>query len=138
MARTGCQWRLLPSYYGCWRAIHRRFKRWACQGIWEKLMQYVQKNKDLVSGLKNVSAELITQYGKLSNHWKIENGLLYMETVIPVNTNALIYIPTGNAESIKEGNTFIANNSNIIIKAKQTDYTIVEVGSGTYAFSCSQ
>ena len=101
-------------------------------------MNGLQKNKDLVSGLKNVSAELITQYGKLSNHWKIENGLLYMETVIPVNTKALIYIPTGNAESIKEGNTFIANNSNIIIKAKQTDYTIVEVGSGTYAFSCSQ
>ena len=47
MARSGCQWRLLPSYYGCWRAVHRRFKRWACQGIWEKLMQYVQKDKDL-------------------------------------------------------------------------------------------
>lgn len=25
MCRTGCQWRLLPSWYGNWRAIHRRF-----------------------------------------------------------------------------------------------------------------
>jgi transposase len=41
VARTGCQWRLLPECYGDWRAVHRRFKRWAEAGIWERLMQYV-------------------------------------------------------------------------------------------------
>ena len=41
MARSGCQWRLLPGYYGSWRALHRRFKRWSYAGIWEALMQHV-------------------------------------------------------------------------------------------------
>ena len=41
IARTGCQWRLLPEYYGDWRAVHRRFKRWAKAGIWESLMHHV-------------------------------------------------------------------------------------------------
>jgi len=41
MARSGCQWRLLPKDYGNWRATHRRFKRWSDVGIWEKLMQHV-------------------------------------------------------------------------------------------------
>ncbi|HJD56696.1 MAG TPA: transposase [Rickettsia endosymbiont of Sericostoma sp.] len=48
MVRSVCQWRLLPSSYGCWRSVHQRFKRWV-QGIWEQLMQYVQVDKDLES-----------------------------------------------------------------------------------------
>lgn len=41
VVRSGCQWRLLPEYYGNWRAVHRRFKRWAEAGVWEELMHYV-------------------------------------------------------------------------------------------------
>ena len=29
VARSACQWRLLPDFYGGWRAVHRRFKRWS-------------------------------------------------------------------------------------------------------------
>jgi transposase len=47
IVRSGCQWRLLPNYYGSWRAVHRRFKRWVDFGIWEQLMQYVQESPDL-------------------------------------------------------------------------------------------
>lgn len=47
MCRTGCQWRLLPSWYGSWRAIHRRFFRWAKRGIWERLLEKAQIDPDL-------------------------------------------------------------------------------------------
>ena len=46
IARTECQWRLLPSYYGQWRSIHRRFKRWAEKGVWGYLFQMVQTDPD--------------------------------------------------------------------------------------------
>lgn len=39
--RTGCQWRLLPYYYGHWRQIHRRYKAWSDRGIWSDLMSFV-------------------------------------------------------------------------------------------------
>lgn len=41
MARSGCQWRLLPSFYGDWRAVHRRYKLWAHKGIWQYLMNQI-------------------------------------------------------------------------------------------------
>jgi transposase len=47
MARSGCQWRLLPSYYGSWRAIHRRFKNWSDKGIWSILFEATKDQPDM-------------------------------------------------------------------------------------------
>lgn len=47
MARSGCQWRLLPSSYGDWRAIHRRFFRWVQKGVWERLLEALKIDPDL-------------------------------------------------------------------------------------------
>jgi transposase len=37
--RSGCQWRLLPTYFGDWRAVHKRFKAWANRGVWQQLFE---------------------------------------------------------------------------------------------------
>lgn len=47
MARSGCQWRLLPNIYGSWRAIHMRFKSWADKGIWADLFEQVKVDPDM-------------------------------------------------------------------------------------------
>ncbi|WP_119343868.1 IS5 family transposase, partial [Facilibium subflavum] len=39
--RTGCQWRMLPEYYGHWRAVHKRFMHWAELGIWDEMMKHM-------------------------------------------------------------------------------------------------
>ncbi len=44
--RTGCQWRLLPAYYGHWRTIHKRYKKWSDRGIWSDLMSSVSDIDD--------------------------------------------------------------------------------------------
>lgn len=36
--RTGCQWRMLPTYYGHYRSVHKRFKCWSDKGIWAEMM----------------------------------------------------------------------------------------------------
>jgi transposase len=47
LVRSGCQWRLLPKGYGCWRAVHARFKRWSDRGVWKKVFRSVQSDPDL-------------------------------------------------------------------------------------------
>lgn len=47
LSRAGCQLRLLPYYYGQWRAVHKRFQTWNKRGIWEKMFDYFKQDPDM-------------------------------------------------------------------------------------------
>lgn len=47
ISKSGCQWRLLPFYYGNWRAIHKRFKQWSDKNIWNFIFESVQVDPDM-------------------------------------------------------------------------------------------
>lgn len=42
--RSGARWRDLPPQYGNWKSAHKRFTRWAKDGIWEKIFKTLSKD----------------------------------------------------------------------------------------------
>ena len=85
--------------------------------------------------LSYANADYETLYGKVSSHWKIENGHLSMNIEIPPNTTAKIYIPSLNAEKIMEGNKYLSMVKEVKVIGKEGNYVLVEVGSGNYHFT---
>jgi len=37
--RSGARWSDLPTRYGAYKSVHKRFTRWAAKGIWERVLQ---------------------------------------------------------------------------------------------------
>lgn len=44
--RSGVPWRDLPERFGDWKNIHRRFSRWAENGVWERIFKGLVKDPD--------------------------------------------------------------------------------------------
>jgi alpha-L-rhamnosidase len=94
--------------------------------------------KPTVGGsLENASADYETNYGKISSHWKLENGNLLLDVEIPPNTTATVYIPTKNGSEVLEGGKPISSEPGIKPGNPETGYLVLNVGSGVYHFSTS-
>jgi transposase len=44
--RSGAPWRDLPERFGGWKNTHKRFSRWAANGVWESLFKVLADDPD--------------------------------------------------------------------------------------------
>ena len=49
-ARAGCAWRDLPPWYGNWKTVYNRHRRWSLDGTWAKILDGLRAGCDEAEG----------------------------------------------------------------------------------------
>lgn len=75
-----------------------------------------------------------SMYGPIESKWKIEDKMFKLNVVIPPNTTAIVYIPSGSIRNITESGKAVKKIKDIKLLENKTRETLLEIGSGTYKF----
>ena len=84
--------------------------------------------------LTSAEASVNTPYGKVSSSWKIENNTFYLETMIPPNTTAKVFIPANTSAELLVNGSAIKENKKIKLIKSDGDVFELLVQPGTYKF----
>ena len=92
---------------------------------------------DLAPGLHHVRASTTSPYGAIRSSWNVDKDEFRWNVSIPANSKALLAFPVNNFQKIKENQVTLDKVAGVKFLEIKNSKTYIEVGSGTYSFSCS-
>lgn len=143
---------LWEQWNGFWSQIHSCFASadtWLFQGLAgirpdpaAPGFKRIVIKPAVVGDLSWVKCHHDSPYGRIVSNWKREGdsstghraGKLTMEATIPANTAATLYVPTGDAASVKEGGQPVGKVKGVEFLHLENGAAVYAVGSGTYIF----
>jgi alpha-L-rhamnosidase len=72
--------------------------------------------------------------GNISVSWKMDTGCFRLDVVVPVNTSADIYLPSGDIRKITESGKPVRKLREFELTGSTSTKTILRIGSGNYSF----
>jgi alpha-L-rhamnosidase len=86
-------------------------------------------------GFSSIEADLQTYYGKVSSHWKYNDGKFLLNVSIPTNTTARVFVPASSVNDISESGKPLSSIKEVKPGAVENGYVAIDIGSGSYQFS---
>jgi alpha-L-rhamnosidase len=87
-----------------------------------------------VGGITWAKASYDSIRGKIISSWKKEGDQFFLDVTIPPGTTATVYIPTADADFVREGGASIRNSKEIKFVREENGDAIYAIESGNYHF----
>jgi alpha-L-rhamnosidase len=84
--------------------------------------------------LNMVTASVRTIKGTVESAWEKADGTVTLKVSIPANMSALVYLPSADASSVKEGSLNAAQSPGVQCRGKENNMLLYEIESGRYEF----
>jgi alpha-L-rhamnosidase len=88
-------------------------------------------------GLTTAAARYHSLYGEVASSWQVRDGTFTLTITVPANTTATVFLPGAEARQVTEGSQTVETAEGVIQVSQEQEATVIEVGSGTYAFAYS-
>jgi alpha-L-rhamnosidase len=92
---------------------------------------------DPATGLTGAQGWYDSVHGRIESNWKIADGKIQMQVVIPANTLATVRVPTARPEQAMEGDRPLEQAEGIKLLRREPDAVFLEAGGGHYRFSAA-
>jgi alpha-L-rhamnosidase len=81
-----------------------------------------------------VKAHYDSIHGRIVSNWKRTANAFELETEIPANTTATVYLPANNADQITESGHVLAKAKGVKFLRQENGHVVLAVESGNYKF----
>jgi alpha-L-rhamnosidase len=81
-----------------------------------------------------VSAHYDSIHGRIVANWKRTATRFELETTVPANTSATVYLPAASADAITESGHTLDNDEGVKLLRMQDGWAVMEIKSGAYKF----
>jgi alpha-L-rhamnosidase len=85
-------------------------------------------------GMDYAKASYKSIHGKIVSDWRIKGSTFTLNIIIPANTTAKVYVPTGDIENVTVGGQPAAKAGAVSLLRIENDRAVFAVGSGQYRF----
>ncbi|MDZ7371065.1 MAG: glycoside hydrolase family 78 protein [candidate division KSB1 bacterium] len=86
-------------------------------------------------GLTWARAEHESMYGKIVSSWKLQDGKMLLEVVVPPNTTATVILPKIAPEQVMEQGKRLRDIKGVLGFEQKDQKLVIRIGSGSYQFS---
>ncbi|MFW6155218.1 MAG: family 78 glycoside hydrolase catalytic domain [Planctomycetota bacterium] len=96
----------------------------------------IRPHPDPTGRMTWATARLDSIRGRIASGWAVDGETLTVKAEIPANTTATVFLPAATAEGIAESGRPLAEVDGVA-DIRQADGRVeIEIGSGTYTFTC--
>lgn len=81
-----------------------------------------------------VKAHYDSIHGRITSNWRLTNDKFELETEIPANTTATVYLPAASLDKITESGRPLEKAAGVKYIRNENDRVVLAVGAGSYRF----